>query len=138
MRHCPASHRDRLRAVELEFLRLLPLPGQKVCQRHAGAKDGTHLSPSIGDRIAGVLAQNATLSPPFSSRISRASSDVAISSPSPSMIWRAFVTCAALLSASLPAPIQRLSSRPTRTLPPIAAAIAAIGSWLRPAPSTDQ
>jgi hypothetical protein len=32
----------------------------------------------------------------------------------------------------------QLSSRPTRTLPPIAADIAAIGIWLRPAPSTDQ
>ena len=30
------------------------------------------------------------------------------------------------------------SSRPTRTLPPIATDIAAIGNWLRPAPSTDQ
>jgi hypothetical protein len=54
------------------------------------------------------------------------------------MIWRALVTCAAFDSASLPAPIQSESSRPTRTLPPIAAAMAAIGIWLRPAPSTDQ
>ena len=54
------------------------------------------------------------------------------------MIWRTARTCAAFDSASLPAPIHRLSSRPTRTLPPIAADIAAIGSWLRPAPRTLQ
>ncbi len=41
-------------------------------------------------------------------------------------------------SASLPGPIHSESSSPTRTLPPIAAAIAAICIWLRPAPSTDQ
>ena len=83
-------------------------------------------------------SEDPTLSPPLSTRISRASSGVAISSPSPSMIWRALVTCAAFDSASLPGPIQSESSRPTRTLPPIAAAIAAICIWLRPAPSTDQ
>src|SRR4029079_11927385 len=83
-------------------------------------------------------SQKFTLSPPLSTRISRASSGVAISNPSPSMIWRALVTCCAFDSASLPGPIQSESSRPTRTLPPIAAACAAIGIWLRPAPSTDQ
>ena len=45
-------------------------------------------------------------------------------------------TCSALDSASWPRPSHRLSSSPTRTLPPIAADIAAIGIWLRPAPST--
>src|SRR6266536_3169899 len=40
--------------------------------------------------------------------------------------------------ASLPGPIHSESSSPTRTLPPMAAAMAAIGIWLRPAPSTDQ
>ena len=40
--------------------------------------------------------------------------------------------------ASLPGPAQSESSSPTRTLPPMAAAMAAIGIWLRPAPSTDQ
>src|SRR5437016_10598560 len=48
--------------------------------------------------------QKFTLSPPLSTRISRASSGVAISRPKPSMIWRAFVTCAAFDSASLPGP----------------------------------
>jgi len=38
------------------------------------------------------------------------------------------------LAASEP----QLSSRPTRTLPPITADIAAMNIWLRPAPSTDQ
>ena len=54
------------------------------------------------------------------------------------MIARACFTCAAFDSASRPGPIHSESSRPTRTLPPIDAAIAAIGIWLRPAPSTDQ
>ena len=54
------------------------------------------------------------------------------------MICRAARTCSALLVASLPGPIHSESSSPTRTLPPIAAACAAIGIWLRPAPSTDQ
>ena len=62
----------------------------------------------------------------------------ASSRPRPSMIWRAFLTCWALLSVSLPGPIQIESSMPTRTLPPMAAACAAIGIWLRPAPSTLQ
>ena len=54
------------------------------------------------------------------------------------MIWRARCTCSALDVASRPGPAQSESSRPTRMLPPIAADIAATGSWCRPAPSTDQ
>jgi len=46
------------------------------------------------------------------SRIARASSGVATSSPNPSMIWRAARTCAAFDSASVPGPSQRLSSSP--------------------------
>jgi hypothetical protein len=38
-------------------------------------------------------AQKATLSPPLSDKISRASAGVAMARPSPSMIWRAERTC---------------------------------------------
>ncbi len=44
------------------------------------------------------------------------------------MIVRTARTCAAFDSASLPGPSHRLSSSPTRTCPPIAADIDAIGS----------
>src|SRR3978361_1758953 len=54
------------------------------------------------------------------------------------MILRASVTCSALDAAIRPGAAHSESSRPTRMLPPIAAAIAAIGNWFRPAPSTDQ
>src|SRR5882724_515031 len=82
--------------------------------------------------------QNATLSAPLSPRICRASSGVAISRPRFSISCRARVTCSALDLASWPGPIHSESSRPTRTLPPMATDMTAIGSWLRPAPRTDQ
>src|SRR5690349_265941 len=58
--------------------------------------------------------------------------------PRPSMILRASATCSALDLASLPLPAHRLSSRPTRILPPSAAAWAAMRNCAAPAPSTDQ
>ena len=72
--------------------------------------------------------QKPTSALPFRVNISRASSGVATSSPKPSMIFTAARTCAALDSASVPGPSHNLSSRPTRTLPPIAADCAAIGN----------
>src|SRR6266508_829243 len=94
-----------------------------------------------GDLVAlhrSVTFQNATFRPPFNFSISRASSGVAIERPSSSRIRRIFATCSALVFASVPRPSHRLSSRPTRTLPPITADIAATNIWLRPAPRTDQ
>src|SRR6516225_3799376 len=105
--------------------------------QRAFAELGVGVDQKLDAQHISLPAQNATWSPPLSSRISRASSGLATERPSPSMIWRAARTCSALLLASLPGPDQSESSSPTRTLPPIAAAIAAIGSWLRPAPSTD-
>src|ERR1700730_6431879 len=66
------------------------------------------------------------LPPPLSFRMSRASSAVAMSRPRPSMIWRTRRTCSAFELASRPWPAQSESSSPTRTLPPMVAAIAAI------------
>src|SRR3546814_332280 len=94
-------------------------PRRPVHDREAIGRKGGR---DVGERAHG---QKPTLSPPFSERISRASSGEAASSPSPSMIWRTRVTCAALLGASTPLSSHRLSSRPTRTWPPIAAACAA-------------
>src|SRR6266536_304743 len=83
---------------------------------------------SVPDRPpSGEDTQNPTLSPPLSERISRASSGLASSSPRPSTIWRACLTCMAFDSASLPGPIHSESSSPTRTLPPMAAAMQAVG-----------
>jgi hypothetical protein len=81
--------------------------------------------------------QNATFVAPLSARIFRASSGVA-ARPNPSMIRRAARTCAAFDSASLPGPSHRLSSSPTRTLPPIAATLrrSATGCGRRRARST--
>src|SRR6185312_13074072 len=93
--------------------------------------DAQHVYPPVG-------CQKPTLSPPFSSRMARASSGVATSRPSPSMIFRASVTCSAFDFASFPLPAQRLSSSPTRILPPSAADCAAMRNWLAPAPRTDQ
>ena len=70
--------------------------------------------------------------------LSRASLGVATERPSSSRMRRAFATCSALDLASWPRPSHRLSSSPTRTLPPITADSAAMNIWLRPAPSTDQ
>ncbi|MCY1376163.1 hypothetical protein D9M68_831240 [compost metagenome] len=70
--------------------------------------------------------------------MSRASSGVATSMFSASSTVRMRVTCSALDAASWPGPIHRESSRPTRTLAPIAAPIVASGIWLRPAPRIDQ
>jgi len=61
---------------------------------------------------------------PLSCSLARAWSALAISKPSPSRICRILVTCWALLVASFPAPINRLSSRPTRMLPPASTAMA--------------
>ena len=75
----------------------------------------------------------------FELRISRASSGVATDMPSPSMIWRASITCSAFDFASLPGPAHRLSSSPTRILPTHGGGQRgdrAIGC--APAPSTDQ
>lgn len=46
--------------------------------------------------------------------------------------------CPALERASSQGPIHRLSSSPTRTLPPAHAGWLAMLIWLLPAPSTDQ
>ncbi len=59
-----------------------------------------------------IANQKFTRSPPFSESVSRASSGVAMPSPSPSMIWRAARTCCALDSASWPGPIQRRIFQP--------------------------
>src|SRR5690606_13707625 len=66
-------------------------------------------------------AQKFTLSAPLRPSISRASAGVAISNPSSSSTRRILATCSALLRASVPRPISRLSSRPTRTCPPMIA-----------------
>ena len=78
--------------------------------------------------VAAANGQKPTSALPFSPSISRASSGVATSSPRPSMIFTADRTCEAFDSASVPGPSHKLSSSPTRTLPPIAADCAAIGS----------
>jgi hypothetical protein len=88
-------------------------------------------APRALSAVAGgtrVAAQNPTSWRPLSWSVRRASSGVATSSPSPSTICRAARTCAAFEVASVPGPSHRLSSRPTRTLPPIAADIDATGS----------
>src|SRR5207249_2600297 len=54
--------------------------------------------------------QNATLRPPLSLRISRASSGVATASPSSSRMRLILPTCSALVFASVPRPSHRLSS----------------------------
>ena len=54
------------------------------------------------------------------------------------MTVRIRFTWSAFDFARLPGPSQSESSRPTRTLPPIAADTVAIGICERPAPSTDQ
>src|SRR5262245_7447766 len=82
-------------------------------------------------------AQNFVRSGPFQLSIARASFGVATWKPSSSIRRRAFATCSALLLASWPRPMNKLSSRPTRTLPPIITAWVANGIWKRPAPSTD-
>ena len=53
------------------------------------------------------------------------------------MMLRMRVTWSALDSANLPGPSHSESSKPTRTLPPMAADCVAMGIWLRPAPRTD-
>src|SRR5581483_11281829 len=90
-----------------------------------------------GQLLDDAHGQNATLLPPLSFSISRASSGVAMASPSSSSIRRIFVTCSAFVFARVPRPSQRLSSNPTLTFPPITADCAATNIWLRPAPSTD-
>src|SRR5689334_8471522 len=64
--------------------------------------------PGIGDAAIGFdrlcHGQKATLSPPFSFSMARASSGVATSSESSVRILRIFVTCSALLLASRPGP----------------------------------
>jgi hypothetical protein len=62
---------------------------------HAAIREGIRYKYAISRASAGLdnnPIQNPTLSPPFSVRISRASSGVATSRPSPSMILRTCVT----------------------------------------------
>src|SRR5580698_4078736 len=98
------------------------------CQKRGTACEITRATAGYrGDR-AGTPHQTSSLSPPFRWRISRASSGLAISRPRPSMILRTSSTCSALEAAIRPGAAHSESSRPTRTLPPMAAAIAAIGN----------
>src|SRR5579863_4063349 len=85
-----------------------------------------------------TINQNDTCSRPLRANICRASAGVATSSDSNSRIELMFVTWAALDEANWPFLMNRLSSSPTRTLPPMIAAIVTSPIWCRPAPSTDQ
>src|SRR6516164_3154351 len=87
--------------------------------------------------IACSVSQNFVRSGPFNPSIARASFGVATWKPSSSIRRRALPTCSALLLASWPRPMNKLSSRPTRTFPPIITAWVANSIWKRPAPSTD-
>src|SRR3546814_2694689 len=91
-----------------------------------------------GDTQVRHRDQNFTRSPPLSDSISRASLGVATSRLMSSMMRRILETCSALLLASWPLPRNRLSSRPTRTLPPFSAAMVVNAIWCRPAASTPQ
>src|SRR5690606_31269994 len=85
-----------------------------------------------GDHSVLVLVrQNATSLPTLNFRISRASSGVATSSDSSPRMRLFLATCSALLLASWPLPIWRLSSRPTRTLPPMIAPMVHRPIWWR-------
>src|SRR5215471_18336804 len=63
-------------------------------------------------RVDLPIDQNLTLSAPFSPSMARASCGDATTQPSSSTIRRIFATCSALLAASFPRPMNRLSSRP--------------------------
>ena len=122
------SLRSRWRPDALTFLcACSAVPGtcRVALYRRAGAC-------GVGPRF-----RNATAVRPLSARICRASSGVATVEAHRFDDLRARRAPARRsIRRACPGPSHRLSSRPTRTLPPIAADIDAIGSWLRPAPST--
>ena len=65
-----------------------------VAAGSANHDDGYRLRHALTARVAYMhCRQKLTWSAPFSSSISRASSGLAISRPSPSMTWRAARTC---------------------------------------------
>ena len=116
--------------------------------RKVGRQDLTVVLLDEGAAVAGVFTQNRFCAAPV--QVCREHLDAgtgvraivvntgnANAGTGEEGLARARATCSALLLASVPAPSQRLSSRPTRTLPPMAADMAAIRSWCLPAPSTD-
>src|SRR6185312_14184899 len=124
---------------ELDPLRRLDRGGGVDGAR--GRRRGSELRADVVLGIHGhgdFFLYSVTFSTPLRASIRRASSGVAICLPRSSTTARIFSTCWALLVASSPLPIQRLSSSPTRTWPPSQALCVPNCIWPRPAAKAEK